>query len=367
MQTIINGNGSIRKIEEILRSLGSEKFLLVCDSAFEFLKAKSIFDNPVLNFVKFSDFTPNPLYEDVAKGVEIFKSENCDSVVAIGGGSAIDVAKCIKLFCKMPEGENYLQQRFSDSGVPLVAIPTTAGTGSESTKYAVIYLDGIKQSVTHQSIIPNLVILDPELLKTLPTYQKKCTLLDALCQGIESWWSVNSTNKSRKYSKKAVELIVGNYKTYIFKNTTAAAKNILEASNLAGKAINISQTTAPHAMSYKMTSLFGLPHGHAVAVGLPYVWEYMLNHGEECIDPRGIKYLNSIFSNISRSLGQENPEKGIEFFGNILKELEIAPPEISVENLKTLCASVNPTRLKNNPIALSPEAIEFIYRQIGEN
>jgi alcohol dehydrogenase class IV len=365
LQTIIKGTNSTKKIIEILELCHTKKFLLVCDDAFNFISAKDFFETSNLNFIKFSDFTPNPLYEQVAMGVEVFKKENCDTIVAVGGGSTIDVAKCIKLFCKMQNNECYLQNEFFDSKVPLVAIPTTAGTGSESTRYAVIYLNGAKQSVTHESIVPDYAILDPALLKTLPIYQKKCTLLDALCQGIESWWSINSTEESRAYSKKAVELIINNYKGYIFENDNHSTEKIMEGSNLSGKAINITQTTAPHAMSYKMTSLFNLPHGHAVAIGLPIVWDYMIKNIDKCIDVRGKDFIKEIFYDISYALGQSSPKEAISFFKTILEQLEISLPYISNEDLKTLCSSVNPTRLKNNPISLNDEAILDLYQKIG--
>ena len=123
----------------------------------------------------------------------------------------------------MNDGDCYLQQDFSDSGIPLVAIPTTAGTGSESTRFAVIYHQGVKQSVTHPSIIPNYAILEPAVLSSLPVYQKKCTVLDALCQGIESWWSINSTPQSHKLSCEAVRTLVDNIEPYIFEHSAAAA------------------------------------------------------------------------------------------------------------------------------------------------
>lgn len=211
MQRIITGVNSHRKIGEILQSIGSKKFMLVCDGAFDFLPIKDYFAGIFMPHIKFSDFSVNPLYEDVVKGVELLRSSDCDAIVAVGGGSSIDVAKCIKLFAKMTPGENYLKQTFFDSEIPLIALPTTAGTGSESTRYAVIYYGEQKQSVTHDSIVPNYAILDSAVLKTLPLYQRKCTLLDALCQGIESWWSVNSTEESFGYSEMAVKTIIKNY------------------------------------------------------------------------------------------------------------------------------------------------------------
>ena len=157
------------------------KAMLVCDSSYPYLNIKDRIEQLDIPMVKFSDFTSNPLYEDVCKGVDLFNSQKCDVLIAVGGGSTIDVAKCIKLFCKLPKDKLYLDQEFQDSGINLFAIPTTAGTGSESTRYAVIYYEGKKQSITHDSIVPDIAVLEPVVLKTLPLYQKKCTMLDALC------------------------------------------------------------------------------------------------------------------------------------------------------------------------------------------
>lgn len=367
MQTIISGYGSAQKIRDILQERQHRKFMLVCGKSFDHSGLKGAFDGLDAEYVRFSDFSPNPLYEQVEKGVERFNRENCDMLVAVGGGSALDVAKCIKLFCKMEQGKNYLEQPYVDSGVPLVAIPTTAGTGSESTRFAVIYYEGKKQSVAHDSILPDYAILDPTPLSFLPVYQKKCTTLDALCQAIESWWSVNSTEVSKAYSQKAIELILGNYKAFIFDNHGQAAEKIMLGANYAGRAINITQTTAAHAMSYKMTSLFGIPHGHAVAIGLPVIFAYMAEHLEKCIDSRGKDYLWGVFQDIAKSFGQEEPREAVCSFNNLLAELEIERPQIRKEQLQVLTESVNPTRLKNNPVELDEAAIYMLYEKIGVN
>ncbi len=358
--------GSAEKMGELLRGFHSRKFLLVHDGAFGFLPiCETIKALPVLH-VAFSDFTSNPLYEDVCKGVERFRREDCDAIVAVGGGSTLDVAKCIKLYSNMNPKENYLTQQPRDPHVPLIAIPTTAGTGSESTRYAVIYYEGKKQSVTSDWILPNAVILDSSLLKTLPTYQKKCTLLDALCQGIESWWSVNSTDESKGYAKKAVEMIVANMGAYLA-GDEAAAGRILTAANLAGQAINITQTTAPHAMSYKLTSFYKLPHGHAVAICLPKVWRAMLEHMTACIDPRGSEYLAETFTQIATALGADGPEAAIRRFEQMLRELGVAPPGITPAELDLLAASVNPVRLKNNPVAFTEGELREIYAAVAKS
>ena len=364
-QTVIGGKNAIKELPEILEKLSAKKLLLVCDSSFDFLNIKEDILNLSIPMVTFSDFTPNPLYEDVKKGVELFRKENCDVILAVGGGSSIDVAKCIKLFSKMDESDIYLNQEFTDTGVPLIAVPTTAGTGSESTRYAVIYYKTQKQSVTHLSIIPDVALLHFEVLKTLPLYQKKCTLLDALCQGIESWWSVNSTDDSKKISEKAVKAIIKYAKPYLEGDETAT-EQIMLASNLAGQAINITQTTAAHAMSYKLTSLYKIPHGHAAAVCLPQVWQYMIENTELCIDPRGKVYLESVFADIASALGFDSAEEASEGLKAFLKELSIDLPTAKnrTEELCILAKSVNPVRLGNNPVKLTEEVLYSLYERI---
>ena len=361
MQTIFNG---IKYLSEAIA--GSNKILLVIDSSFPFLSIREEIENLTIPYVKFDEFTPNPLYEDVCKGVDLFNSEHCDTILAVGGGSSLDVAKCIKLYSKMSKDKLYLEQEYKNTGIKLIAIPTTAGTGSESTRYAVIYYDGKKQSVTHDSIIPDIAILEPKVLKTLPLYQKKCTMLDALCQGIESWWSVNSTEESRKLSKQAVESIMKWWREYIFENSDEAAANIMYASNLAGQAICITQTTAPHAFSYKITSLYKLPHGHAVALGLPEIWQFMINNMHDCIDSRGKDYLDNVFEQIAISLGTSAASEAILKFRAMLDEMEIPSPvsEDREKELSILSTSVNPVRLKNNPVAINEQQTRTIYDSI---
>ena len=361
MQRILKG---INNLGEAL--VGSTKVLLVCDSSFPFLSIKNDVEKIGMPYIVFDQFTPNPQYEDVCKGVDLFQNEKCDTILAVGGGSSLDVAKCIKLYCRMEKNKLYLEQEYKDTGVKLIAIPTTAGTGSESTRYAVIYYDGKKQSVTHDSIIPDVAILESRVLKTLPVYQKKCTMMDALCQGIESWWSVNSTEKSKKLSKEAVEKIMRWWHEYIFENTDVSAEAIMHAANLAGQAICITQTTAPHAFSYKITSLYKLPHGHAVAVGLPVIWEYMLDNMDKCIDDRGNNYLSGIFIEIANSMGEKTAINAITKFRELLKEMELERPLAGnkTKELEILSTSVNPVRLKNNPIEINEREAKRLYSNI---
>ncbi len=370
-QKILNG---IANLPAILKEVGCEKLFLVVDSSYPFLNIKDAIEAlPVKERVMFSDFTPNPLYEQVCNGIELLKTSYCDTILAVGGGSAIDVAKCIKLAVLAQEGNAAIipplvSTRVACDGakLPFIAIPTTAGTGSESTHNAVMYYEGAKQTVTNDGVLPDFAVLEPSVLKTLPLYQKKCTMMDALCQGIESWWSVNSTVESYEYSRKTVELIMANWRKYIFENDDEAAAQIMLAANYGGRPINITQTTAAHAFSYKITSLYKLPHGHAVAVGLPEIWAYMLGNMDKCIDSRGQEYLADIFYQIAKAMGCGTPVDAISLFRQMMVEMELKNPVAvnRIDELDVLSTSVNPVRLKNNPIFLDSKTISFIYNVI---
>ena len=360
MQNIIQG---IDKLQDLVRTIGSRKLFMVIDSSYPFLNIKDRIEGINVTKVCFSDFRPNPLYEDVCKGIDLFLKEECDAILAVGGGSSIDVAKCIKLAVLAREGREGLipplvSKRLDMDGsrIPFIAIPTTAGTGSESTHNAVMYYQGSKQTVTNDGVLPDYALLEPKVLATLPLYQKKCTMMDALCQGIESWWSVNATDESRDFSRTAVQLITRYWRSYIFENEPYSASQIMIAANYAGRAINISATTAAHAMSYKITSLYNLPHGHAVAVCLPAIWEYMLEVRPEM----------EVFSLISRALGYDSAEKAISGFREMMKELELSCP-VAINRdreLDVLSKSVNPVRMKNNPVFIDQETAWNLYNQI---
>lgn len=366
-QQILEASEHYTELDQFFLDKNIKRVFLVCGKSFNNLRLKEHFDhiceNRNIEIVRFGGFSPNPRYEDIAPGVDLFKTSDCDCIVAVGGGSAMDVAKCIKLFSNMDSDINYLQQEIVANDIPFLAVPTTSGTGSEATRFAVIYYKGNKQSVTHVSCIPDTVLMDSSALTNLPEYQRKVTMLDALCHAIESYWSVNSTEESKEYSRIAIELILSNLQAYI-NNEPIANRNMLEASFVAGKAINITQTTAGHAMCYKLTTLYGISHGYAAALCVQRLFPYMLEHIEDCIDPRGADYLRKTFEELARCLGGQNTLEAVDILQSLVAGLNLETPIASKDDFDILDNSVNPDRLKNNPVALDMEAIDYLYHQI---
>lgn len=307
------------------------------------------------NYIVFNNYNPNPTYEDIKKGLELFKMSRANTIIAIGGGSTIDTAKCIKAFTKINNEEDIINKNYKYSDTKIIAIPTTSGTGSESTEVAIMYYNGEKLSVDHPSGLPDIAILDYTLLTSLPDYQKKSVMLDTLCQSIEAFWSKNRTYLSKQYSKHSIELILKNYKGYLENNPTSL-RNIQLASNLSGKAITLAKTCAPHAMCYRMTTKYNIAHGHAVTLTLINHWK-MINARK---DPN--TYL--MLLELANVIGFNNIDQSIIHISNIIDEMNLQKPNITEEDIGYLVDGVDMKRLYNHPIELTKDDIKNIYSSI---
>ena len=372
-----------KNLKEELKSFFQEhtfrRIFLVAGSSFSKLpigeELQELFSELYIAFYHFSDFQANPRLEEVEEGIKAFSAFRGDSILAVGGGSALDTAKCIKLFTGLSKDRPYLEQEFRENDIPLLVHPTTAGTGSESTPFAVIYQDGEKCSVEHESIYPKYRIEDARSLRSLPLYQKKATLLDALSHAMEAIWSKYSNEDSRAYGQKAISLILMNYKAYLSLENEKDAKNlggaaalegllkqvledVAEAANLAGKAIAVTKTTAGHALSYKLGSIYQLPHGLATAIVNRALYPFMCREKNRMTDPENLLFLAKCFS-------VETEEEGAKRYREILEDLEILPTlSVKEGDLENLVAAVNPERLSNHPIALREEDIGLLYKEI---
>lgn len=258
---LVSVSDACKLLSEILEDTNAQKLFLVRGKgSYSSSGAQRLIHDATyeanLTIDEFYSFSANPKYEDVERGMRQLKEFAPDIILAIGGGSAIDMAKLLR--------------HYSELTIPLISIPTTAGTGAESTAFAVCYFDGAKKSIAGADMLSEYVILAPELTLNNNDYLTACTGFDAFAQAIEAYWNINSTPESDQLSIAAIELL---YKNLNRPLCSINREEMIVAANLAGRAINITKTTAPHALSYTFTSHYGYPHGHAVALTFPYFFE----------------------------------------------------------------------------------------------
>jgi len=351
---------------EDLRNLVKKKspktiFLVTGKKSFSLSGAKNFIESALkgFNFIQFNDFEENPKYEDVLSGMSLFNKHNCDLVIAIGGGSALDMAKLVNVF-----SANHREDYFSivnqnatilNKGKTLIAIPTTTGTGSEATHFAVVYHDKVKYSVTNNFLLPDVVGLNYKFSLSQPSYLTACAGLDALSQAIESYWSNRSTDESKKYAKEAILLLIKFLETRVLRTTEESAMAVSHGSYLAGKAINISKTTASHAISYTFTSFFSIPHGHAVFLTLPKFIEFNSKVSNiDVNDSRGEKYVRNNIGLLCDLLGVDSATEANKLLKNLTEKIgiELSLSKLGIdnkENHQLISDNINMERLKNNP------------------
>lgn len=365
------GYGSIRNLKDILKEENPNKiFLVTGKKSYEKSGIKDYVTQYLQNydFIHFDDFSSIPLFDDVKKGILEFRNEKCDLVIAIGGGSVIDFAKLTNILESQDNNKiDYvrLARKIEKPGKPLVAIPTTSGSGSEATHFAVVYVKERKFSVTSSHILPKYSIVDPEFTKSLSPKITAISGIDVLCQAIESWWSINSTSLSRSFSKESIKLILHNLLITVRNPTEETRLDMARASNLAGKAINITKTTAAHAISYPLTYFFGIPHGHAVSLTLG---EFFIFNSS--VDKSNITNLNrlddyqKIFSELLDVFEVTDALSAKQKIRKLLIDLNLESKfsmfNISNKDIPLILNNVNIERLDNNPRKVSREDLESI-------
>ena len=361
------GKDEVDKVGKLSKEFGNNVLLVYGKSS---IKKTGLYDRIVkllkaedINIFELGGIDPNPRIESIREGSDICKKHNIDLVLGVGGGSVIDMAKLISVFAHQSgDIENYVlgNKKISDKKTPLLAIPTTAGSGAEATHFSVLYIDKNKYSVACNALLPNYVYLTSEFSKNAGPYLTACAGIDAFSQAIESVWSVLGNNESVGYALEAISIIWDNLHKAVHQNSTGAKKQMAIASNLAGKAINISKTTAPHALSYSFTSYYSIPHGHAVALSLPFFFSYNANVCEQdCIDRRGADNVRKRIDDILKIIDVEliDAERTLTAFieslglkmkiGELVSNFE---PRLLIEN-------INIERLKNNPREVTESTI----------
>ena len=348
--------GAIENLSKILKEEGAKKVLVFSGKkSFEMIKPIIQEQLKGIKPTFYNDFSTNPKKEelDIARGKLRGKlggklGGKYDLIIAIGGGSVMDFAKAYR--------------HYADIKTKLIAIPTTCGTGAESTQFAVLYVDGVKTSLDNSDILPDYAIVDSQFCEKNPKYLKACTAMDAYCQAIESYWASKSTDLSRKYAKQAIELCRDNIIDYVNSEDIDVAEKMSKASHLAGQAINISRTTASHAISYKITSDYGIPHGHAVGLTIGRLFEINKSiDGNSLNDKRGVDYVKDRMNELSEMIS----DKPVEYFHKIFDEigLSYSLEKLKITDVESVVDNVNISRLTNNPRNLSKDELRRLFEE----
>jgi|ETNmetMinimDraft_2_1059921.scaffolds.fasta_scaffold01828_2 alcohol dehydrogenase class IV len=369
------GDGSIKNLRDILDENNAKNiFLVTGKSSYHSCGAEDSLKEVLerYNVSRFYDFEENPKIEDVKKGMSLFREFNPDLVIGVGGGTALDMAKLLNtLSLQNKDPEEYICNggKIRELGKPLILMPTTSGTGSEATRFAVVYINKKKYSLAHEHMLPGYSIIDSNFTLNLPRKITASTGMDALSQAIESYWAIDSTPESRGYSRNAINLIKENLQIAVDNPTNESRLAMAKAANLAGKAINITKTTAPHAISYALTSYFGIPHGHAAGLTLGKFLEYNSQVTEkDCNDSRGPEFVRKTILELCSLLNVEDTHSAKNKIGSLMNGigLETNIPNLGIrseEDLDLIMENVNIERLINNPRTINESVMKTLLRE----
>ena len=331
---IFTTNGSRNRLDAPLRELGK-----ICNLTF------------------YTEITPNPTADSVTKALNA-SLDKPDAIVAIGGGSVIDFAK---LYRTGSDNNISINSYFKTKpclirSTPLVAIPTTAGTGSEATRFAVVYIGGEKYSLDDAAVMPDYALVDGSLMADAPMYLKASCGMDAMAQAMEGFWAKGATAESDAYAIRALQLCQEALVNFVTSNDVRSAKMMAEAATTAGKCINIARTTAAHALSYKITQWYGIPHGHAVALSLPGLATYHYLHSGE------YPALHEKMLRLAELLGI-NDGNFRQYFHYLYDEisLDYNLTSLGISDIDAIAGSCNPERLANNPLPLTAQELKSLF------
>lgn len=277
---LLQGENSFANAVDFMQQNGAKRPLIVCDKAALERKAlQPFFDKAegVLAYAVYDGVLPNPTVKQVEDGLAVYRENNCDSILAFGGGSAMDCAKAIGARVVCPQKSvNKMKGllKVCKKLPPFFAVPTTAGTGSECTVAAVI-TDGDthdKYAINDFSLIPHYAILDPTLTVGLPPMLTATTGMDALTHAVEAYINHANTPATKRQAEEAVKLVFENLKEVTTNGTNLQARsNMQKAAYLAGLAFTRGYVGYVHALAHALGGKYGTPHGLANAVLLPYV------------------------------------------------------------------------------------------------
>jgi alcohol dehydrogenase class IV len=324
------------------------------------------------SLLQWSDFDPNPSASDLSRGIKTLNEFQPEMIIGVGGGSVMDMAKLLCAFAGTTDVSADLQSAVETGfgqnrrASHLVLTPTTAGSGSEATHFAAVYVGPTKHSVASPSLLADFVVLDPNLAVSASAYQKATSGIDAVCQAMESLWAVGSTAHSRRFAVEALTFLIPALPSWVGGNKQVAGE-VVAGSHLAGRAIDVSKTTGPHAMSYSLTNQYGISHGHAVALTFgAFAAAHSTATAGRLHPGLSFKAHEAAMHTVAHALGLYPPTSIADWFGRYCVELGLdlglLRHGVSQESLASLAQSVNLERLSNNPLMMTESDLRDILQ-----
>jgi alcohol dehydrogenase len=315
------------------------------------------------NIIQFSGIQPDPAVESLGKGIKKCKKAKPDLIVAVGGGSVIDYAKAVSVLA-LEKGDYYDlfrgRRKLNGRKIPFIAVPTTFGTSSEITPFAVMVDKGGCNKVTLEDrcMFPDMAFTDPAFTLTMPLHVVAASCADLFSHAVEAYWNRNATDITDQFASRSIKLFFEHYKkTFKFPRNTAVREKISLASIYAGLAFSNTRTTACHAVSYPLTSIFGVPHGAACILTLGETLAF-----NAARDAKKISKLCDVMG----CSGVPGARKKI---ASIMKALGIKGRlrsyGISRTDIKTIVDNgFTPVRMKNNPRKVTRKDLTDILERI---
>ena len=359
---------SAEDIKRFVNDKSFKKIFVLCGkksfvtSGAENLFKKIITDKEIKLFYKKSEL---PILEELVEIINDIKNFKPDLILAVGGGAVIDYAKISNVVDVRNDLADLIvnySYPFKKKFTKLAVIPTTAGSGAEVTSNAVIYVDGIKHSFESELLIPDNFFLVPEFLISAPNKIKASAGFDAIAQSLESLVSKKSNDQSVEYASKSLRVSINSFISFVNNPNMKNATEMSIAANLAGKAISISKTTAPHAVSYPFTSLFNISHGHAVSL----FFEKFFKFNYENLEKSEVSFvLKKRFDLIFNLFDVPNIESFNSKISSIKNQSKLSDNmkllNIDLDkNIDKIIGGVNLLRLGNNPVKIDGKDITNI-------
>ncbi len=375
------GYGAVDALPRVVAELGASRVLLICGKrSFEASGAARVLPEleRVATVLRWSDFAPNTDAADLVRVLAAAADFRPDLVLAVGGGSAMDLAKLVCAYDGQTDQEALHAAirsgaRVSERRVKLVLVPTTSGSGAETTHFAVVYIGDDKYSVAGPVLRPDAVVLDPGLTVSGSAYQRATSGIDAVTQAIESLWAVGATPTSRRWARHALGYLLPAIEPFVTTADTEAARAMSIGSHLAGRAIDISKTTVSHALSYGITKRYGVSHGHAVSLTLGVFLEAHADAPPERLRP-GVDPAShtAAMAEILTALGVADGAEARARFTTLLHRIGLETDLAKVgaatpQDRQALAESVNAERLGNNPVRFTTADLTALLEAAAGN